>query len=116
MYTSGTIFLVFYIFGIAQEISLCDKCDGILVIQSLGGGTGAGLGTYLTRTFREEFPELPLWNTVVWPYTSGEVVVQYFNCLLTLATLAEVSHIMFSFPVFWRIVSANSDWFTAQLT
>eukprot|EP01138_Halocafeteria_seosinensis_P013462 gb/GECG01013748.1/.p1 GENE.gb/GECG01013748.1/~~gb/GECG01013748.1/.p1 ORF type:complete len:411 (+),score=29.96 gb/GECG01013748.1/:1-1233(+) len=78
--------------AVKREMALCDKCDGLLIVHSLGGGTGSGLGTYLTRTLKEEFPDIPLWNAVVWPYRSGEVVVQHFNCLLTLAILAEVSH------------------------
>ena len=55
--------------------------------MSVAGGTGSGLGTYVTQLLHEEYPTSCLVNPVVWPYASGEVIVQNYNALLTTATL-----------------------------
>jgi tubulin delta len=36
-----------------------------------------------------------LLNAVVWPYQSGEVIVQNYNAMLTMASLADVAHGIF---------------------
>lgn len=55
---------------------------GFLLLQSMAGGTGAGLGTYVADALREEGfgggggAGAPCINACVWPYESGEVIVQ----------------------------------------
>ena len=53
----------------------------------LAGGTGSGVGTYITQSLRDEFPHAFMLNQVVWPYHAGEVIVQNYNAALTLAQL-----------------------------
>lgn len=36
----------------------CDRLSGILVLLSLGGGTGAGLGTAVLRQLEAVFPHV----------------------------------------------------------
>lgn len=48
---------------------------------------GSGLGAYIVECVRDELPRSFLLTTVVVPYTSGEVVVQNYNSLLTLSHL-----------------------------
>eukprot|EP01047_Picozoa_sp_COSAG01_P027846 COSAG01_NODE_1852_length_9061_cov_50.987949_3_plen_520_part_00 len=76
---------------VRQEAERCDRLEGLMLLQSLAGGTGSGVGAYLTESLREQFPSTALINHVVWPYESGEVIVQHYNCLLTLATVAEAA-------------------------
>ena len=59
--------------------------------MSLAGGTGSGLGTYLTYALKDNFEDAIIANHVVWPYTSGEVVLQNYNSLLTLSHLYQCS-------------------------
>ncbi|XP_037567158.1 tubulin delta chain-like [Dermacentor silvarum] len=66
-----------------------DWLDGFLPIFSLGGGTGSGLGTKLTETLRDDYPNTPVITAVVWPFKSGEVSVQAYNVLLSLAHLQD---------------------------
>ncbi|XP_067927911.1 tubulin delta chain-like [Watersipora subatra] len=81
--------------GIEQVIRLqvekCDRFDGFLCLMSLAGGTGSGLGTYVTEMLRDVYPRAFLVNQVVAPYKSGEVILQSYNALLTLAHLYESS-------------------------
>lgn len=73
------------------EIESCDSLGGLLIAQSLAGGTGSGLGTFLTECVADAYPGVTRINNVVWPYRHGEVIVQNYNALLTLASLYEVS-------------------------
>lgn len=58
--------------------------------MSLAGGTGSGVGTYVTEMLRDLYSKAFIVNEVVAPYQSGEVIVQSYNALLTLAHLYQV--------------------------
>jgi len=73
------------------EIESCDSLGGLLIAQSLAGGTGSGVGTFLTECVADAYPDALRLNSVVWPYRHGEVIVQNYNAMLTLASLYEVS-------------------------
>lgn len=77
-----------------KEIEKCDHFTGFLVLMSLAGGTGSGLGTHVTHTLRDEYEDAIVANHVVWPYSSGEVIVQNYNSLLTLSHLQHASDIV----------------------
>ncbi|GBF91057.1 delta tubulin [Raphidocelis subcapitata] len=76
---------------VRREVEAADWLEGFLLLQSVAGGTGAGLGTYLAEALADEFREGALFNVCVWPYEGGEVAVQPYNALLTLSHLADVS-------------------------
>ena len=66
--------------------------DGFLILLAMAGGTGSGVGSKITESIRDEFgPKTPLIAHATWPYENGEVVVQSYNTLLTLATLLKNS-------------------------
>jgi tubulin delta len=46
-----------------------------MIIQSLAGGTGSGLGAHLVHKLRQDYPETAIINFAVWPYTHGEVIL-----------------------------------------
>lgn len=76
---------------VQTEVEKCDRLDGFLTLLSLAGGTGSGLGAYVTQRLRDEFPHCFLLNQVVWPYSAGEVIVQNYNAALTLSHLYQTS-------------------------
>ena len=62
--------------------------DGFLVMLAMAGGTGSGVGSKTVETIREEYgSKVPIIAHAVWPYSTGEVVVQNYNTLLTLNSL-----------------------------
>lgn len=69
--------------------------------MSLAGGTGSGLGTYVTELLRDIYPRAFLINEVVAPFKTGEVILQSYNSLLTMAHLYEVS--LLTEPIFKSI-------------
>nr|AAB71840.1 tubulin Uni3 [Chlamydomonas reinhardtii] len=76
---------------VRKEVEHADSLTGFLLLQSMAGGTGAGLGTYVAEALRDEYHSAFVANCCVWPYESGEVIVQPYNTLLTLSHLADVS-------------------------
>ncbi len=68
-------------------------------MQSLAGGTGSGLGAHVVESLRDDFcHKAPMINLAVWPYSTGEVVLQNYNVLLTLNSL--LSHSDGILPVY----------------
>lgn len=76
---------------VRKEAECTDHWGGILMMQSIAGGTGSGLGAFLAGALSEEFPCTPLLNYCIWPHAAGEVIVQNYNSLLTLSALSQVS-------------------------
>lgn len=73
---------------VRREVEACDRFEGFLLLQSMAGGTGSGLGAYVADALAEEYPSATLLSQAVWPYQHGEVTVQSYNTVLTLARLA----------------------------
>ncbi|GFR40925.1 hypothetical protein Agub_g1581 [Astrephomene gubernaculifera] len=76
---------------VRKEVEHADSLTGFLLLQSMAGGTGAGLGTYVAEALRDDYHSAFVTNCCVWPYESGEVIVQPYNTLFTLSHLADVS-------------------------
>lgn len=72
--------------------SLLEKQDyfqGFHVLKSLAGGTGSGLGAHLIERMRDDYSRSMILTTAIWPYSKGEVILQNYNVLLTLASSLE---------------------------
>lgn len=76
---------------VQKEVEKCDRLDGFLALMSLAGGTGSGVGAYVTNALRDFFPNSFILNHVIWPFGMGEVIVQNYNALLTLSQLYKSS-------------------------
>ena len=70
-----------------KQLEKCDIVDGIMVYQSLAGGTGSGVGSRLLQQIRESFPKTTIMSSVVLPRISGEVILQFYNSVFSLSTL-----------------------------
>ncbi|XP_028841553.1 tubulin delta chain-like isoform X2 [Denticeps clupeoides] len=60
---------------------------GTVLLHSLSGGTGSGLGSRLCEEIRAEFPAGHILTASVVPHRSGESPLQHYNSLLGLAAL-----------------------------
>lgn len=62
--------------------------QGFMLLHSIAGGTGSGLGSYLLERMNDRYPKKLIQTYSVFPdSTSGDVVVQPYNSLLTLKRL-----------------------------
>ncbi|XP_053563311.1 tubulin delta chain isoform X2 [Bombina bombina] len=76
---------------VRKQVEECDRLGGFFTIMSMAGGTGSGMGTHVTQCLRDAYPNSLLLNHVIWPYGTGEVIVQNYNSILTLSHLYQSS-------------------------
>ncbi|XP_054471644.1 tubulin delta chain [Anoplopoma fimbria] len=76
---------------VRREVERCDRLAGLMAMMSVAGGTGSGVGTYVTQCLRDIYPKTFIINHLTWPYGTGEVIVQNYNSVLTLAHLYQLS-------------------------
>ncbi|GMH63903.1 hypothetical protein TrRE_jg9587 [Triparma retinervis] len=77
---------------IRREIERNDRLSSFHIISSLAGGTGSGLGCAVTCGVKDFFSSSGLcMNTVVSPFSAGEVIVQDYNAALSMASLLKSS-------------------------
>ncbi|KAM9359784.1 tubulin delta chain isoform 2-T2 [Symphorus nematophorus] len=76
---------------VRREVERCDRLAGLMAMMSVAGGTGSGVGTYVTQCLRDVYPKSFILNHLTWPYGTGEVIVQNYNSVLTLAHLYQLS-------------------------
>jgi tubulin beta len=56
-YTEGAELVDSVLDVVRKEAESCDCLQGFQITHSLGGGTGAGMGTLLISKIREEYPD-----------------------------------------------------------
>jgi tubulin beta len=73
-----------------KEAEGCDMLQGFQVTHSMGGGTGAGMGTLLVSKIREEYPDriMSTYSVVPSPKVS-DTVVEPYNATLSVHQLVE---------------------------
>ena len=91
-YTEGAELVDNVIDVVRREAEACDCLQGFQITHSLGGGTGAGMGTLLISKIREEFPDrmMATFSVVPSPKVS-DTVVEPYNATLSVHQLVEHS-------------------------
>jgi len=73
--------------AVRKETERCSSFSGMILIHSLGGGTGSGLGSLLHQMLRDEYPMNYILSCVIAPYEGGESPLQYYNSSLCLSSI-----------------------------
>ena len=91
-YTEGAELVDQVLDVVRREAEGCDCLQGFQITHSLGGGTGAGMGTLLISKIREEFPDrmMSTYSVVPSPKVS-DTVVEPYNATLSVHQLVENS-------------------------
>lgn len=75
---------------IDREADGSDSLEGFMLLHSIAGGTGSGLGSYLLERMNDRFPKKIIQTYSVFPDTAtGDVVVNPYNSLLALRRLTQ---------------------------
>ncbi|CUS12478.1 unnamed protein product [Tuber aestivum] len=87
-YTEGAELVDQVLDVVRREAEGCDCLQGFQITHSLGGGTGAGMGTLLISKIREEFPDrmMSTFSVVPSPKVS-DTVVEPYNATLSIHQL-----------------------------
>merc|ERR1712093_704253 len=95
-YTEGAELIDSVLDVVRKEAEGYDCLQGFQMTHSLGGGTGAGMGTLLISKIREEYPDrvMATYSIVPSPKVS-DTVVEPYNCTLSVHQLVENSDFSF---------------------
>eukprot|EP00968_Pinguiococcus_pyrenoidosus_P025835 scaffold7029_cov375-Pinguiococcus_pyrenoidosus.AAC.20 len=72
-----------------RALEECDSPQSFLLLHSLGGGTGSGLGSFVLGALEDAFPEIYRLDCCVMPSAEDDVVTSPYNALLGLRELGE---------------------------
>lgn len=74
-----------------READGSDSLEGFMLLHSIAGGTGSGMGSYLLEKLNDRFPKKLIQTYSVFPndFHTSDVVVQPYNSMLTLKRLTE---------------------------
>ena len=81
-YTEGAELIDSVLDVVRKEAESCDCLQGFQLTHSLGGGTGAGMGTLLISKIREEYPDRVMLTFSIVPSPK----VPYLSTLTTILT------------------------------
>ncbi len=89
-YTEGAELVDSIMDVVRKESEGCDMLQGFQVTHSMGGGTGAGMGTLLVSKIREEYPDriMSTYSVIPSPKVS-DTVVEPYNATLSVHQLVE---------------------------
>jgi len=75
---------------IDREADGSDSLEGFMLLHSIAGGTGSGLGSYILERMNDRFPKKLIQTYSVFPDTQGDyVVVNPYNSLLAMRRLTQ---------------------------
>ncbi|XP_018052607.1 PREDICTED: tubulin epsilon chain-like [Atta colombica] len=70
-------------------IEKCDRLHGFLLMHSLGGGTGSGLGTAILKLLKDNYPHVERIVSCVYPANTQDTITAPYNTLLATRELIE---------------------------
>jgi len=72
---------------IQKNLEECDSPQCFMLMHSLGGGTGSGLGTYILEKINDYYPEIYKFDVSVFPSEDDDVITSPYNSILSLDKL-----------------------------
>jgi len=89
-YTEGAELVDSIMEVVRKEAEGCDMLQGFQITHSMGGGTGAGMGTLLVSKIREDYPDriMSTYSVIPSPKVS-DTVVEPYNATLSVHQLVE---------------------------
>jgi len=89
-YTEGAELIDSVMDVVRKEAESCDVLQGFQITHSMGGGTGAGMGTLFVSKIREEYPDriMSTYSVIPSPKVS-DTVVEPYNATLSVHQLVE---------------------------
>jgi len=74
---------------INRESDNSDSLEGFVMLHSVAGGTGSGMGSFILEQLHDRFPKKLIQTYSVFPAKISTVVVEPYNAILTLKRLIE---------------------------
>lgn len=84
-YTEGAELIDCVLDVTRRQVENCDCLQGFQMVNSIGGGSGSGMGSLLQQKLKEEYPDRILQTFTIMPSPKvSETVVEPYNAVLSL--------------------------------
>ena len=83
----------------------CDFITKILVIHSLGGGTGSGVGTRMIEMLYDNYPKIDLISCPVFGFNVEKTTLSQFNTFFSIGTV---------YPIVSKIIRLDNEYITNE--
>ncbi len=90
-YHHGPLFIDQILDSVRKEAEFCDSLQSFISIQSSGGGTGSGLGSFVQKALKDNFPKIYRFSNTIVPSANDDVITSPYNSLFSLHKLATCS-------------------------
>ncbi|KAL8270818.1 hypothetical protein Esti_005248 [Eimeria stiedai] len=100
---------------VARAMEMCDSPQGFLLLHSLGGGTGSGLGTRCLEMLADLHPQLVRLVCAISPADNDDVVTSPYNTALALHELRQHATLFYAVNCDSRIQAAHRVHKTEEL-
>lgn len=77
--------------SIQSQLEACDCCESVMLMNSVSGGTGSGLGSFILELMADEFPQVNRFGLSLFPSDTDDVVTSPYNSLLAGSYLTRFS-------------------------
>eukprot|EP00758_Cryptobia_borreli_P018829 Tbor_TRINITY_DN7524_c0_g1::TRINITY_DN7524_c0_g1_i1::g.891::m.891/K10390/TUBD; tubulin delta len=77
--------------SIRRELEVAGTVGSFNIVHSLAGGTGSGVGCFISQCIRDCFTRKIIHHSVVAPFSHGEVATQWYNSTMAFACLHETA-------------------------
>jgi tubulin epsilon len=86
-YEYGSMYVNTILEKINKVLEECDSPQCFMLMHSIGGGTGSGLGSFIVKTLNENYPDLYKFTISVFPSKDDDVITSPYNSVLSLNQL-----------------------------
>jgi tubulin epsilon len=86
-YEYGTMYKDIIIQKLNKILEECDSPQCFMLMHSIGGGTGSGLGSFIVKTLNDYFPDMYKFTVSVFPSKDDDVITSPYNSILSLNQL-----------------------------
>ncbi|KAK9299410.1 hypothetical protein QLX08_007574 [Tetragonisca angustula] len=80
---------------IRHMVEKCSRLHGFLLMHSVGGGTGSGLGTAVLKLLADNYPTIDRLVSCIYPIVMQDVVTAPYNVLLSTRELIDYATCVF---------------------
>jgi tubulin beta len=95
-YTEGAELIDSALMAIRNQVDRCQDLQGFIVVHSIGGGVGAGMGTLIMSKLRDEYPNKIIATFSVFPSNKvSDLLVEPYNAMLTIQHLTKNADLVF---------------------
>ena len=90
---------------LSSFLEKCDFINKILIVHSLGGGTGSGVGTRMIEMLYDNYPKIELISCPVFGFNVEKTTLSQFNTFFSIG---------YAYPIVSKIIRLDNEYITKE--